>query len=206
VGAEELAGIMLRLGAQGCHNINFVSPTHVVPQILEALQIAAERGLDLPIVYNTGGYDSPETLALLDGVVDIYMPDIKYADARVARRYSGIDDYPKVNQAAIIEMQRQVGDLKIDAKSGVAMRGLLVRHLVLPQGLAGTEKVVHFIAEEVSRNTYINIMTQYRTHYKAHRIPPLARSVSRRECSRALDLAKNSGLSRLDRARPFAFV
>ena len=195
---EELAGMMLSLQALGCHNINLVSPTHVVPQILEALQIAVARRLYIPLVYNCGGYDSVETLKLLEGIVDIYMPDMKYSDDEIARQYSGIENYPAVNQAAIKEMHRQVGDLEID-EQGVATRGLLVRHLVLPHGLAGTQKVVRFLAKEVSLNTYLNIMAQYRPSHKAHQFPLLTRSITREEFSEALKLAQEEGLHRLDR-------
>jgi len=158
---EELAGMMLTLQAQSCHNINLVSPSHVVPQILAGLLIAAEAGLHLPLVYNTGGYDALKTLALLDGVIDIYMPDMKYTDSGVGQRLSKVGNYAAVNQAAVQEMHRQVGDLAVDSR-GVARRGLLVRHLVLPEGLAGTENVVHFLRDEISSNTYINVMAQYR--------------------------------------------
>ena len=198
---EELAYMMLSLQTQGCHNINLVSPTHVVPQILEALEIAAESGLRLPLVYNSGGYDSVETLNILDGIIDIYMPDMKYSDERVAKELSGIENYPSVNRAAVKEMHRQVGDLKID-EEGVAQRGLLVRHLVLPHGLAGTEEVVNFVSKEISPNTYINIMAQYHPGYKAYDIPGLARPISRAEFQEAVELAQQAGLNRLDRARP----
>ena len=161
----EIAKMMLALEERGCHNINLVTPTHVVPQILEALEIAVGLGLSIPLVYNCGGYESVETLELLDGIVDIYMPDMKYSNERNARRFSGVKDYPEANRAAVKEMHRQVGDLQIDER-GVARRGLLIRHLVLPNGVAGTEGVVRFIAEEISRNTYLNVMAQY---YPAHR-------------------------------------
>jgi putative pyruvate formate lyase activating enzyme len=197
-GTEELARMMLSLQAEGCHNINLVSPTHVVPYILEALELAASRGLYLPLVYNSGGYDSVETLKLLDGVVDIYMPDMKYSDERTAERLSGLKDYPEVNKAAVREMHRQVGDLRID-KQGVAQRGLLVRHLVLPYRLAGTEGVVRFLAQEVSADTYLNIMAQYHPCYKAFDIPQLARPLNRQEFSEAIELAHQQGLYRLDR-------
>ncbi|GAH79808.1 unnamed protein product, partial [marine sediment metagenome] len=157
VDSEELAGMMLSLQAKGCHNINLVSPTHVVPYIVDALELAVSKGLYLPLVYNSGGYDSVETLGLLDGIIDIYMPDMKYSDEKTAEQLSGIKDYPKVNKAAVKEMHRQVGDLQMD-KQGVAHRGLLVRHLVLPDRLAGTQEVVRFLAQEVSTNTYLNIM------------------------------------------------
>ncbi len=195
---EELAAMMLDLQAQGCHNVNLVSPSHVVPQILGALVIAAEAGLCIPIVYNTGGYDSLEALRLLDGVVDIYMPDMKYADEAVARRLSGVPDYPKVNRAAVKEMHRQVGDLVIDER-GVARRGLLVRHLVLPGGLAGTAEIARFLAEEISPHTYINVMGQYRPAYRAEEFPPLDRPVTPEEVRRAEEIVRAAGLHRLDR-------
>jgi putative pyruvate formate lyase activating enzyme len=190
--------MMLSLQAKGCHNINLVSPTHVVPYILEALELAVSRGLYLPLVYNTGGYDSVETLELLDGIVDIYMPDMKYSDEKIAEQLSGIKEYPRVNKAAVKEMHRQVGDLQLD-ESGVAQRGLLVRHLVLPNRLAGTEGVVRFLVQEVSTNTYLNIMAQYHPCYKAFDIPQLARPVDRQEFGEAVALAQQQGLSRLDR-------
>jgi len=196
---EDLAKMMLSLQSQGCHNINFVSPSHVVPQILAGLLIAAQAGLRLPLVYNTGGYDSLKTLALLDGVVDIYMPDAKYADPGVAQRYSKIRNYPAVNQAALKEMHRQVGDLTMDDR-GVAQRGLLVRHLVLPSGLAGTAEVVRFLRDQISPNTYINVMAQYRPCYRAHRLPPLDRSITNQEYAEAVHLAQEAGL-RLDERR-----
>jgi len=197
---EELAQMMLSLQEQGCHNINLVSPSHVVPQILAGLLLAAEAGLRLPLVYNTGGYDSLKTLALLDGVVDIYMPDMKYADAGVARRYSKISNYPAVNQAAVKEMHRQVGDLVLDER-GVARRGLLVRHLVLPEGLAGTAEIVRFLRDEISPHTYLNVMAQYRPCYRAHELPPLNRPITSQEYAEAVCLARQAGL-RLDERRP----
>jgi len=198
VDREELAGMMLSLQSSGCHNINLVSPTHVVPYILEALELAAGRGLHLPLVYNSGGYDFGETLELLDGIVDIYMPDMKYSDAKIAERFSGVKNYPEVNRAAVREMHRQVGDLQIDER-GVARRGLLVRHLVLPGGLAGTDGVVRFLAQEVSTNTYLNVMAQYHPCHKAFDIPQLARPVNREEFNGAVNLARQQGLHRLDK-------
>lgn len=195
---EELVELMLKLQARGCHNINLVSPSHVVPQILAAVELAAQRGLTLPIVYNTGGYDSLETLALLDGVVDIYMPDMKYGDSDLAFKFSKIRDYPQVNQTAVLEMQRQVGDLQID-EDGLAARGLLVRHLVLPGGLAGSERVFKFLAEQVSKNVYLNIMAQYRPAFKAREYPELNRRLRPEEYQKAIDLARQLGLTRLDR-------
>jgi putative pyruvate formate lyase activating enzyme len=194
----QLARIMLELQASGCHNINLVSPSHVVAEILEALVIACEGGLSLPLVYNTGGYDSPQALALLDGVIDIYMPDMKYSDASVARRYSRIGRYPSVNRAAVLEMHRQVGDLVI-GDDGLATRGLLVRHLVLPGGLAGTRAIVRFLADEVSPNTYLNLMDQYRPAFNARDHPPLDRRITREEFNAAVQLARQAGLTRLDR-------
>lgn len=201
VSKEQLAYIMLSLQADGCHNINLVSPTHVVPQILEALELAVRSGLNLPMVYNSGGYDSVETLKILDGIVDIYMPDMKYGDEEVARELSGIDHYPAINRAAVKEMHRQTGDLKVD-EHGVAQKGLLVRHLVLPHGLAGTRGIVSFLSKEVSRSTYLNIMAQYHPSYKASRIPGLGRRISEAEYQEALSLAREAGMIRLDRIWP----
>jgi putative pyruvate formate lyase activating enzyme len=201
VTSDELAGMMLSLQTQDCHNINLVSPTHVVPHILAALEIAVRKGLSVPLVYNTGGYDSPETLRLLDGIVDIYMPDMKYSDARIAEQLSGIKDYPRANQAAVKEMHRQVGDLQMDER-GVAQRGLLVRHLVLPNRLAGTEEVVRFLSQEVSHDTYLNIMAQYHPCHKAFDLPRLSRRITDKEFNEAIELAHRYGLNRLDRHTP----
>ena len=198
---EEIADMMLALQKEGCHNINLVTPSHVVAQILAAVLIAVRRGLGLPLVYNTGGYDSPEALALLDGVIDIYMPDMKYGDSVVAQRYSHVRNYWEVNQAAVKEMHRQVGDLRISGE-GLAERGLLVRHLVLPGDVANTEKVLAFLAREISRDTYLNIMAQYRPCYRADDSPPLDRPVTRKEYEAALALAGKHGLQRLDRRAP----
>jgi putative pyruvate formate lyase activating enzyme len=197
VSPQELAGMMLELQAEGCHNINFVSPSHVVAQIIAAVHIAVDHGLRLPLVYNTGGYDSVEALALLDGIIDIYMPDMKYADATIARRYSKVRNYVAFNQAAVKEMHRQVGDLVLD-REGIAQRGLLVRHLVLPQQLAGTEQVLAFVAEEISPHTYLNLMDQYHPCYRAGDNPPLDRPLSRTEYTTARQIARRHGLTRLD--------
>jgi putative pyruvate formate lyase activating enzyme len=196
---DDLARMMLSLQVKGCHNINLVSPSHVVPFILDALELAAGMGLNLPLVYNTGGYDSLETLKLLDGIIDIYMPDMKYSDEKTGEQLSNIKDYPDINRAAVKEMHRQVGDLQID-DHGVAQRGLLVRHLVLPERLAGTEEVVRFIAREISTGTYLNIMAQYRPCYKAHNSPPISRPLLREEFQEAVTLARKQGLQRLDKA------
>lgn len=194
---ERLAGIMLELQSMGCHNINLVTPTHQMPMILHALFLASQQGLIVPIVYNCGGYESLEAVRLLDGIVDIYMPDFKYADPETALRYSKAGDYPAVAKAVIREMHRQVGDLKTD-ESGIAVRGLLVRHLVLPGGIAGTREVVRFIAGEISKNTYINIMDQYYPRYKAFECPPLDRRIAREEFREAVRLAQEAGLARID--------
>ncbi len=197
VDSDELAGMMLSLQRRGCHNINLVTPTHVIPQILQALVLAVDGGLGIPLVYNSGGYESVETLKQLDGVVDIYMPDMKYSDNELGRRYSGVEDYADHNRAAVREMHRQVGDLQLD-EQGIATKGLLVRHLVLPQGLAGTREVVRFLADEVSMSTYLNIMAQYHPAHRASDFPPLKRSVTMQEVTEATEMALNSGLHRLD--------
>ncbi len=198
VSVERLAAMMLQLQQTGAHNINFVTPSHVVPQILAAVAIAAQAGLSIPLVYNTGGYDALPTLRLLDGVVDIYMPDAKYSDDAVAERYSQVPHYWKVNRLALREMHRQVGDLAVDAR-GVARRGLIVRHLVLPEGLAGTAEVMRFLAQELSPHTYVNVMAQYRPCYKAWDYPPLRRRPTLEEYREAVELARSYGLYRLAR-------
>ena len=198
---EEIASMALALQSAGCHNINFVSPSHVVAQILASVLIAAKAGLRLPIVYNTGGYDSPAALELLDGVIDIYMPDIKYANPEIAYRYSKVKNYPAVNQAAVKEMHRQVGDLTLD-KQGIALRGLLIRHLVLPEGLAGTSEIAKFLAAEISPDTYINVMAQYRPCYLAHSLPPLDRPTTPQEHKEAIEICRREGLHRFDQRRP----
>ncbi|HEC33488.1 MAG TPA: radical SAM protein [Chloroflexi bacterium] len=201
---EEIASMMLALQARGCHNINLVSPTHVLAPILTALLVAAEAGLHLPLVWNTGGYDSLEALRLLDGVVDIYMPDMKYADAEVGYRCSRVREYPAVNRAAVKEMHRQVGDLVLN-EQGIALRGLLVRHLVLPGGLAGTAETARFLAEEISRDTYINVMDQYRPCYRAREYPPLDRPITAEEYEAAVEAARRAGLHRFDQRAPRLF-
>jgi putative pyruvate formate lyase activating enzyme len=193
--AEALAEVMLSLEARGCHNINLVTPTHQVPQILKALVMAVGKGLRLPIVYNCGGYESLEVIKLLDGVVSIYMPDIKYADPEVAKKLSAAPDYPRVVKKVVKEMHRQVGDLIIN-ENGVAEKGLLIRHLVLPNRLAGTKEVVRFIAGEISKDSYVNIMDQYRPCYLADNYERLARRITRKEYKEAIDWAKKEGLHR----------
>lgn len=195
VSARELADRMLLLQSLGCHNINLVTPTHVVPQIVEALVAAVERGLSIPLVYNCGGYESTETLKLLDGVVDIYMPDIKYSIDENARRYSGATGYWGTVCSAVREMQRQVGDLKLDSR-GIACRGLLVRHLVLPGNLAGTRQVLEFLAHEISSDCYVNVMDQYHPCYRAGAYAELNRRPSAEEYRRAVADALRLGLHR----------
>lgn len=197
VDADRLAGAMLQLAQGGCHNINLVTPSHVVPQILEALVAAAESGLSVPLVYNTGGYDSVETLRLLDGVVDIYMPDFKFWDNAWAERFCYAGDYRERAMEALQEMHRQVGDLAID-EAGVAVRGLLVRHLVMPGGVAGTQGVMQFLAREISRDTYVNVMDQYRPCWEAHKTPAINRRITVEEYDQALEAARQAGLHRLD--------
>ncbi len=197
VTSQELARMMLFLQERGCHNINLVSPTHVVPQILEALLIAAGEGLHIPLVYNSGGYDTEETISILDGIIDIYMPDIKYSDDRFSKKYSSAPNYFEVVKGAVKEMHRQVGDLQI-SDDGIAMRGLLVRHLVLPEGIAGTESVMRFLAEEISVNTYVNIMDQYRPCYNAYQFNEISRRITQKEFDSAVSMAKKYNLYRLD--------
>jgi putative pyruvate formate lyase activating enzyme len=202
VTASELARMMLELQKQEVHNINFVSPSHVVPQILEALPEAIDGGLDIPLVYNSGGYDSVETLRLLDGIIDIYMPDMKFSSDIPALFYCAAPDYPQVARAAVKEMHRQVGDLRLDER-GRAVRGLLVRHLVMPDGLAGTQQIMRFLADEISRNTYVNIMDQYRPCGGIKEFKELQRRITPGEYEEARAAARDAGLNRLDsRERP----
>lgn len=197
ISIDRLASIMMDLQAQGCHNINLVTPTHQTPMILRSLKIAVESGLRIPIVYNCGGYESVENLEILSGIIDVYMPDFKYTDPAMAEKYSGVHDYPAVAKAAIKEMHRQVGDLVTD-KDGVAEHGLLVRHLVMPGNSAGTEDAVKFIAEEISVNTWINIMSQYHPCYRAFDYPEISRKVSATEYRNALKSAVEAGLKKID--------
>jgi putative pyruvate formate lyase activating enzyme len=195
--ASRLAEAMLELQREGCHNVNFVTPTHVMPQIMEALPEAIEGGLRVPLVWNCGGYESLEALRLLDGIVDIYMPDLKYSDAETAERLSGPKEYPRHAFAALREMHRQVGDLRVN-KQGVAERGLLVRHLVLPQNLAGTPEVMRFLAE-LSPQTYVNVMAQYHPCHRAWEDAKLANALTMREYRDAVQAALDAGLKRLDK-------
>jgi putative pyruvate formate lyase activating enzyme len=198
VSSSKLARMMLLLQQQGCHNINFVTPSHVVPQILSALLEAIEGGLSVPLVYNTGGYDRAETLKILDSVFDIYMPDFKFWSPVVAKRICNAPDYPEVARHAVLEMHRQVGDLVLD-ESGIAQRGLLIRHLVMPNGLAGTRDIMRFIVRKISKNTYVNVMAQYRPCGKAYDMPEIAVRLSETEYAQALRAAKEEGITRLDK-------
>ncbi|TYP57802.1 radical SAM protein [Thermosediminibacter litoriperuensis] len=194
--ARELAGVMLELQQIGCHNVNLVSPCHCVPQILEALQLAVKNGLNIPLVYNTGGYDAIPTLKLLDGIVDIYMPDIKFGDDETGRHYASAPGYFTVAKRAVKEMHRQVGDLIIDDR-GIAVKGLMVRHLVLPNDLARTEEIMKFLAEEISLNTFVNIMDQYYPAHQARQYPVLSRRITSQEYRRALEIARTFGLKHI---------
>ncbi len=189
----ELACQMVWLQEQGCHNLNLVTPTHFMPQFLKALGIARERGFDLPIVYNTSGYESIESLKLLDGIVDIYLPDMRYSDEKAARRYSIAPDYPEINRAAVKEMYRQVGNLVLD-EEGIAKRGIIIRHLVLPHGLAGTEGVMKFLAEEISKDVYISLMSQYFPAHKANDFKELLRRITADEYEEARKIMEKYGL------------
>jgi putative pyruvate formate lyase activating enzyme len=193
----QLAAMMLDLQERGCHNINLVTPTHVVPQILSAVHIAAQKGLNIPLVYNCGGYEQIETLRLMDGVIDIYMPDFKFWDGGIAETTCHAPDYPEIARQAVIEMHRQCGDLIIDSE-GIARRGLIVRHLVLPDDLAGTRNIMQFIARSVSTKTYVNVMSQFRPCGQADKIPGLDRRLTPAEFRAALSAAREEGITRTD--------
>ena len=195
VSIEDLARSMLKLQQRGCHNINFVTPTHFTPRIVDALILAVEKGLELPIVYNCGGYESVETLKLLENIIDIYMPDIKYSIDENALKFSGVQNYWEVVTDAVKEMHRQVGDLKI-SKRGIAQRGLLIRHLVLPNDIAGSKKVIDFIVDEISTNSYLNIMDQYHPTYNAFKYERLNRRITPAEYKEVIDYAFSKGLRR----------
>ncbi len=196
ISTEQLVNAMLQLQDTGCVNVNFVTPTHLAAPIATAIELARDKGLAVPTVYNTGGYDSVETLRLLEGLIDIYMPDMKYADVEAAREFSAAPDYPQVNFAAVKEMHRQVGDLQVE--NGLATRGLLVRHLVLPNGLAGSTTIIDLLADEISLDTTINIMGQYRPCYEAHAYPKINRHPTREEIAAVRQQALDRGLTVLD--------
>jgi len=190
---EELAEVMLKLQDMGCHNINLVTPTHVLPQILKALHMSRGQGLKLPLVYNTSGYELPEIIKMLDGIVDIYLPDMRYADTAASQRLSQAPDYPRYNQEAVKEMYRQVGTASFDAE-GLITRGLIIRHLVLPNRLSGTDKIMRFIAEEISRDTYISLMSQYLPYHKASEYPEISRRLKKEEYEEAKKILERYGL------------
>jgi len=190
-----MARVMVRLQEMGCHNINFVTPTHYAPQIIASLPEAVEMGLRLPIIYNCSGYESVEVIRLLEGVVDIYMPDVKYLNSGPSKNFSNAPDYPEVVKEVLREMHRQVGDLTVDSK-GIAERGLLIRHLVMPNGMASSESVLRFIAEEISVHSYVNIMDQYRPEYRAHEFPEINRRITQKEYLEATQWARHYQLYR----------
>jgi putative pyruvate formate lyase activating enzyme len=190
--------MMISLQNIGCHNINVVTPTHYAPHILLALDIAAAKGLRLPLVYNTCGWERMEILEYLDGVVDIYLPDFKYFDSEMSYKYSSeAKEYPEVTRAALIEMNRQVGVAKPD-QNGIMYRGLMIRHLIMPNGVSGTKKVIEWIAENLPRDTYLNLMSQYRPMYKADQYPEISRGLTNKEYIEAVMWAKQAGLTNLD--------
>ncbi len=189
----ELADIMLELQGRGCHNLNFVTPTHVLPQILNALLLAIPGGLNIPLVYNTSGYELAERIRMLDGIIDIYLPDMRYGDSAMSRKYSLAPDYPAYNQAAVKEMFRQVGTAVFDL-NGIIERGLIIRHLVLPGGASGTETIMRFIAQELSTETYISLMSQYTPYYKAAEYPEINRRISQQEYKQAQQIMEEYGL------------
>lgn len=189
----ELAQFMLELQKMGCHNINLVTPTHVMPQILKALEIAIPQGLKIPLVYNTGGYELPQIIKCLCGIIDIYLADMRYADSDMAITYSSAPEYPKYNQASVKEMHRQVGIADID-DCGIIKRGLVIRHLVIPNCVCGTDKIMRFIRDEVSQDTYISLMSQYLPYYKASGFPEISRRLIYREYEDAKQIMQKYGL------------
>ncbi len=196
---RRLAETMIKVQKMGCHNINLVTPTHYVPSIVKAVELAIPMGLKIPLVYNTSGYEKLDVLQLLDGIVDIYLPDCKYIDAKHAAKYSdGAYNYPYYAQIALKEMHRQVGILQVDRR-GVAVRGIILRHLILPNRISGTEEFLKFVARELSKDTYLNLMAQYRPEHKAFEYPKIARRLKRSEYTEALKWAKKYGLTRLDK-------
>jgi len=190
---EELSGFMLNLQKLGCHNINLVTPTHCMPQILKALKMAAEKGLNIPLVYNTSGYELPEVIKLLDGIVDIYLTDMRYADNKNSIKYSQASDYPSYNQKAVKEMYRQVGEAQFNS-NGVMKKGLVIRHLVLPQDICGSDKIMRFISEEVSKRVFISLMSQYQPYYQAYKYKEISRRINENEYQRAIDCLNKYGL------------
>jgi putative pyruvate formate lyase activating enzyme len=193
--AQELAGMMLHLQSKGSHNVNFVTPSHVVPHILEALSLAREKGFDLPLVYNTSGYDAIRSLQLLEGIIDVYLPDMRYSDDRMAKKLSSVEDYVEVNRKAIIEMYRQVGDLSTD-EQGIAKRGLIIRHLILPDNQAGSDPTFRFIKKEISDQVRVSLMGQYFPSFQADECVSIDRKITPEEYESVLESFFDSGLSR----------
>jgi putative pyruvate formate lyase activating enzyme len=191
---EELAKGQIYLQKMGCHNINFVTPTHFIPQIVESVFLAAQMGLNLPLVYNCGGYENVEVIKLLEGIFDIYMPDIKYSSSEDSKKYSNAQDYFERAKESVLEMYRQTGDLKV--VNGIAIRGLIIRHLVLPNDVAGSKEVLRFIAEEISKDSYVNIMDQYRPLYRAFEFDEINRPITNSEYYEVIKIAKDFGLHR----------
>jgi putative pyruvate formate lyase activating enzyme len=204
INPQAMGALMIDLQIRGCHNVNFVTPTHQVPAILEGLIHAIDAGLSVPLVYNCSGYDSVETLELLDGIFDIYMPDLKTLSSEVAERYMNAPDYPDAVKAALREMHRQVGDLEMNSR-GVAMRGILLRHLVMPEGKATTREAMEFLHDEISPKTYVNIMAQYRPAGRSANFPEIDRAITGNEYQEALAIAADVGMDRLDQRRPKFF-
>ena len=195
VESKQLAKFMLTLQQQGCHNINFVTPTHFIPQIIAALPEAIEQGLNIPLVYNCGGYESLHLIKLLNGIIDIYMPDAKFADEKYAKKYMNAPDYFSILKEILLEMYKQVGDLKTDEK-GLASRGMLIRHLVMPGDVAGSRQILSFIANKISKDAYVNIMSQYHPCYKANNDNIINRRITSKEYYHAIETAKQLGLYR----------
>lgn len=190
---EKLSTFMLKLQERRCHNINLVTPTHVMPQILKALSLAIEKGLSIPFVYNTSGYELPEIIRLLDGIIDIYLVDMRYAESSHSKKYSFAADYPECNRQALKEMYRQVGDAQFD-ENGIMQKGIIVRHLVLPNRISGTETIMKFLSEEISKNTYVSLMSQYSPYYRAYTYPEIARRITAEEYDEAMQCLKKYGL------------
>lgn len=193
VSFEQLSEFMLTLQHRGCHNINLVTPTHLMPQILKALYIAIEKGLNIPLVYNTSGYELPEIIKILDGIVDIYLVDMRYADNQYSIKYSQAKDYPHYNQLSVKEMHRQVGDAEID-NNNIIKSGIIIRHLVLPNGLSASEEIIKFISKELSKKTYVSLMSQYQPYYQAYKYPEISRRITKEEYQQAIDCLKKYGL------------
>lgn len=193
ISIEELSEIMLKLQKMGCHNINLVTPTHFLPQIIKSISIAIKKGLNIPFVYNCGGYENVIVLKILEGIIDIYMPDAKYGDNEKGKKYSGIPDYWDKCKKALIEMKRQVGDIILDDE-GVAKKGLLIRHLVLPNDISSTENVLKFIRDNLGENTWVSLLSQYHPEYKGYNYPELARRITYEEYNRAVEITQKLGL------------